>query len=148
MSTRKGVVVLGVAALAAVMGVGPVEAQVSGRVVFADGPVGVSIVFGDRPARVAVPARVLRRVVAPARYRPGMSLYELDLYLERIEREYDFYHGMHPRDAYYRHGWGARELQAYVHWLKGERRFLRDERRRLERELRDRDRRGRGHGRW
>jgi hypothetical protein len=153
---RKGVVVLGLAAVAAVVGVDRRMRRSSGRVVFADGPIGVSIVFGDRHERVVVPTRVVRRAALPARYRPGMSLYQLDLYLERIEREYDYYRRMHPRDAYIHHGWSPRELRAYVRWLKDERRFLRDERRRLERGMRgwerDRDRDwgddGRGRGRW
>jgi hypothetical protein len=149
-SVRKGVVVLGAAAVAAVVGAAPAQAQVSGRVVFADGPIGVSIVFGDRYDRVVVPARVVRRPALPARYRVGMSLRELDLYLARIEREYDYYRRMHPRDAYFHHGWSPSELRAYVRWLRDERRFLRDERRQLERALRgwERDGRGRGRGRW
>jgi hypothetical protein len=144
---RRGVVVLGVATVAAVVGASPAEAQVSGRVVFADGPIGVSIVFGDRPERVVVPARVVRRAAIPARYRAGMSLYQLDLYLERIEHEYDYYRRMHPHDAYIYHGWSPGELRAYVRWLKDERRFLRDERRRLDRGLRGWERQGRGRGR-
>jgi hypothetical protein len=148
MFTRNGVVVLGIAALAAGL-VESAEAQVSGRVVFADGPIGVSVVFGDRPARVVVPRRVVRRSAVPARYRRGMSLYELDLYLARIDSEYDYYRRMHHRDAYYTLGWTKHELRAYVRWLRDERRLLRDERRRLERAgrgwERDRDRRGR---RW
>lgn len=144
---RKGVVVLGVAAIAALAGVGGAEAQVSGRIVFADGPIGVGIVFGDRRERVVVPPRVVHRAALPATYRQGMSLRQLDLYLSRIEHEYDFYRRMHPRDAYIHHGWSPRELSAYVRWLKDERRFLRDERRRLERGLRGWERDGRGRGR-
>ena len=149
----KGVVVLGVVALA--MGLaGSAEAQVSGRVVFADGPIGVSIVFGDRPATVAVPARVVRHAPRPVIYRRGMTLRQLDLYLARIEYEYDYYRKMHPHEAR-RLGWSVPDLRAYVRWLRDERKWLREERRFLERGYYgwerdwdwDDDRPGRGRGR-
>jgi hypothetical protein len=149
----RGVVVLGVAALALGLA-GAAEAQVSGGVVFAPGPIGLSIVFGDRPAGVLVPARAIRHAAWPAVYRRGMSLRQLDLYLARIEHEYGFYRKMHPHEAR-RLGWSVPELRAYVRWLEGERRWLREERRMLERGLHgwerdwdDDDRRsGRGRGR-
>ena len=148
----RGVVVLGLVALASGLAASA-EAQVSGRVVFADGPIGLSIVFGDRPVALAVPARVVRHTAAPVRYRPGMSLRQLDLYLARIEYEYDYYRKMHPREAR-RLGWSMPELRAYVRWLKDERRWLREERRVLERgfygwerDWDDDDRPGRGRGR-
>lgn len=151
----KGVVVLGVVALALGLG-GSAEAQVSGRVVFADGPIGLSIVFGDRPATVALPVRVARRAPRPVVYRPGMSLRQLDLYLARIDYEYGLYRKMHPHEAR-RLGWSVPELRAYVRWLRDERSWLREERRLLERgpygygwerdRDDDRDRPGRGRGR-
>ena len=154
----KGVVVLGMVALALGFA-GSAEAQVSGRVVFADGPIGFSIVFGDRPATVVVPVRTVRPAPRAVVYRRGMTLRQLDLYLARIEYEYDLYRKMHPREAR-RLGWTMPELRAYVRWLKDERRWLRDERRRLERGYygwerdwedwdrdNDRDRPGQGRGR-
>lgn len=163
MSTRRGVVVKGVVALGAAAMVaglaGRVEAQVSGRVVFADGPIGVSVVFGERPAPVVLPGRVVYRSAPVARYRAGMTLRQLDLYLARIEYEYDFYRKMHPREAR-RLGWSVPELRHHVRWLKDERRWLREERARLTRDYGaygwdgdrddwddDRSRRGRGRGR-
>jgi hypothetical protein len=153
----KGVVVLGVAGLTVALA-GSAEAQVSGRVVYADGPIGLSIVFGDRPAAATVPARVVHYAPRPAIYRRGMTLRHLDLYLARIEHEYDFYRKMHPHEAR-RLGWSMPELRAYVRWLRDERRWLREERRRFERgyygwerdwdrdQGRDRPGRGRGGGR-
>jgi len=151
MSTRAlfglmgGMVIGGVAATS-------VEAQVSGRVVFQDGPIAVDVVFGPRhPTAVAVPRAVRRPVAAPVRYRAGMSLVELDRYLERVELEYDLFRHMGAREAWYRFGWTRDELRSYVRFLRDERRFLRDERERLLAVYyapgpRD-ERPGRGHGR-
>lgn len=106
--------------------------QVSGRVVLAGGPIGVSVVFGpDAPRPVAYRRVVRRDVPAPVRYRRGMTLRELEHYLERIEYEYDLYRRMHPDDAYYNFGWTRGQLRDYVRWLRDERRFLRDEHKRL-----------------
>jgi len=134
MSTRKGVVVkgvvvMGMAALAAGLA-SPAEAQVSGRLVFADGPIGVSLVFGERPAPVVLPGRVAYRPAPPLRYGRGMSLRQLDLYLARIEHEYALYRRMHPHEAR-RLGWSVSELRHYVRWLRDERSWLREERARL-----------------
>jgi len=107
-----------------------------------------------------LPARVVYRSAPAVRYRPGMTLRQLDLYLAHIEYEYDVYGHMHPHEAR-RLGWSVPELRHYVHWLRDERRWLRDERARLTRDFGywDRDRyddrrdepprrgRGRGHGR-
>ena len=73
-----------------------------------------------------------------------MSRRELDLYLARIEYEYELYRHMHPHEAR-RLGWSIPELRAYTRWLKSERDRLREERRWLERDRHwDRDfRRGR-----
>jgi hypothetical protein len=130
MFTRKGVVVLGMAALATLTAASRANAQVSGHVVLADGPVGVSIVFGHRPAPVVLPARVVHRSAVPVRYRSGMTLRQLDVHLSRIEYEYDLYRKMHPHEAR-RLGWSVPELRAYVRWLKDERSWLREERSRL-----------------
>jgi len=167
MSTRQGVIVKGAAVLGtALLGTallaagfaGPVGAQVSGRVVLATGPVGASVVFGGRPAPVAPSARVVYPSAHVARYRPGMSLRQLDIYIARIEREYDFYRNMRPHEAR-RLGWSVPELRHYVRWLRDERRWLREERDRLTRDFRywdrvgyddwgdDRPGRGRGRGR-
>ena len=162
MSTRQGVIVKGVAvlgtALLAAGLAGPVGAQVSGRVVLATGPVRASVVFVGRPAPVAPSARVVYRSADVVRYRPGMSLRQLDLYLARIEHEYAFYRNMHPHEAR-RLGWSVPELRHYVRWLRDERRWLREERDRLTRDFRywdrvgdddwgdDRPGRGRGRGR-
>lgn len=161
MSTRrgvvvKGVVVMGMAALAAGFA-SSAEAQVSGRVVFSEGPIGVSVVFGQRPAPVVLPSRVVYRSPQPARYRSGMSLRQLDAYLSRIEYEYDLYRRMHPHEAR-RLGWSVPELRHYVKWLRDERRWLREERARMTRGYYvydrdwddddwDDDRPGRGRGR-
>ena len=131
LTRRGGVVVLGVAAVALGLA-GSAQAQVSGRVVLADGPIGLSIVFGERPATVAVPVRVSRYAARPVVYRRGMTLRQLDVYLARIEHEYDFYRRMHPHEAR-RQGWSMPELRAYVRWLRDERSWLREERRLLER---------------
>jgi hypothetical protein len=61
-----------------------------------------------------------------------MSLRQLDVYLARIEHEYDVYRKMHPHEAR-RLGWSVPELRHYVRWLRDERRWLRDERVRLTR---------------
>jgi hypothetical protein len=114
------------------VGATSVEAQVSGRVVFQDGPVAVDVVFGPRhPTAVEVPRVVRRPVAAPVRYRAGMSLVELDRYLERIELEYDLFRHMGVREAWYRFGWTRDQLRSYVRFLRDERRFLRAERERL-----------------
>ena len=104
-----GAVILGAGAASA-------AAQVSGRVVLNQGPIAVDVVFGS----------------APVRYQRGMSLRELDLYLARIEYEYDFFRRMHPKEAEYRFGWSREQLRAYVRFLRDERRFLRDERERYD----------------
>jgi len=159
MSTRRGVIVKGVAVLGAAVAAaglaGSAAAQVSARVVFVAPPVGVDVVVG-RPAPVVLPTRVAHRPARVVRYRPGMSLRELDLHLARIEYEYDLYRRMHPHEAR-RLGWSVPELRHYVRWLRDERRWLRDERARLTRDFRswDRDwrddrrddRPGRGRGR-
>ena len=109
-----------------------VEAQVSGRVVFQDGPIAVDVVFGARhPTAVEAPRAVRRPVAVPVRYRAGMSLVELDRYLERIELEYDVFRHMGSREAWYRFGWTRDQLRSYVRFLRDERRFLRAERERL-----------------
>lgn len=127
--------------------------QVSGRVVLAGGPIGVSVVFGPERARRVEYRQRTARVVrydapVPVRYRRGMSFYELERYLQHIEYEYDLYRRMHPSDAYYYFGWSRDELRDYVRWLRDERRFLRDEHKRLTRVYRigyrDFDDRGRG----
>ncbi|MGD8870754.1 MAG: hypothetical protein PVJ80_04155 [Gemmatimonadota bacterium] len=144
-----GVVIFGAA------GAAPARAQVSGRVVLASGPIGVSVVFGSEGARRVEHRRRVARVVryeapVPVRYRRGMSLAELELYRGWIEREYDVYRHMHPDDAYYYFGWSRGELRDYVRWLRDERHFLRDEHKRLERlyraQYRYDDRPGHGHG--
>lgn len=129
----KGVVVLGIVALALGFA-GPAEAQVSGRVVLSDGPIGLSVVFGNRHPAVALPGQVVRYPPPPVVYRRGMTLRQLDLYLARIDYEYGLYRKMHPHEAR-RLGWSVPELRAYVRWLKDERRWLREERRLLERGL-------------
>lgn len=151
-----GVVVIGAA------GAAPARAQVSGRVVLESGPIGVSVVFGPEGARRVAHRRRVARVVryeapVPVRYRRGMSLAELELYQDWIEREYELYRHMHPDDAYYYFGWNRDELRDYVRWLRDERHFLRDEHRRLERLYRAEyryygddhydDHPGKGHGR-
>ena len=142
MSKRRGVIVKGVAvlgaAVAAVGLVGSAEAQVSARVVFVAPPLGVDVVVG-RPAPVVLPTRVAYRPARVVRYRPGMSLRELDLYIARIEYEYDLYRKMHPHEAR-RLGWSVPELRHYVRWLRDERRWLHDERARLTRDFRSWDR--------
>jgi hypothetical protein len=136
MSTRGGVIVKGVvlgAAVAAAAGlVGTAEAQPSRQVVFVDPPVGVGVFVVGRPAPVVLPPRVAYHAPRVVRYRPGMSLRQLDVYLARIEHEYDVYRKMHPHEAR-RLGWSVPELRHYVRWLRDERRWLRDERVRLTR---------------
>lgn len=121
-------------ALAALMGTSPASAQVSGRVVLDEGPIAVDIVFGPRRDAVIRHPRVVRRVEPEiVRYRPGMSLWQLERYLDRIEYEYSLYGHMSPVRAAYELGWSRAQLHTYVRWLKDERRFLRAERARLER---------------
>lgn len=160
MLTRTMVGLMGVVVFAAA-GADQARAQVSGRVVLGSGPIGVSVVFGPEAARRVEHRRRVTRVVryeapVPVRYRRGMSLAELVLYQDWIEREYDLYRHMHPDDAYYYFGWSRHELRDYVRWLRDERHFLRDEHKRLERLYRAEYRyyddhpgrgRGRGHGR-
>ncbi len=124
---------------------GAVEAQVSGRVIFEEGPIGVDIVFGPRPSVVVEygdrrydprPARAGSRVVVvderrPVRYRRGMSLRQLEHYLAWVEGEYRYFKRLHPYEAYDRFGWGERDLDRYVDWLKDERKFLERERKEL-----------------
>lgn len=129
-----------------------VEAQVGGRIVFQDGPIAVDVVFGPRhPTTVEAPRPARRLVATPVRYRAGMSLVELDWYLERIELEYDVFRHMGAREAWYRFGWTRDQLRSYVRFLRDERRFLRAERERLLATYRPQGPRnehpGRGHGR-
>ena len=134
------------------LGTTPVEGQLRGRVVLHEGPIAVDVVFGPQYRQTR--ARPVRRIEpVPVRYRVGMTLRELDHYLDRIEYEYDLYRRMSAREARFRLGWSRSELRSYVRFLRNERRFLRDERRRLEREWRadawrfERPGRGQGRGR-
>lgn len=120
--------------------VGTAAAQISGRVIFREGPIGVDVVFGRRPSVVIDVNRGPRgRVVAdrrPARYAPGMSLLELRRYRAWIEAEYRTFRRMDEEEAWYRLGWTERQLEDYVDWLKDERRFLKREDKRLRRAMR------------
>ncbi|MDX1648028.1 MAG: hypothetical protein R3304_12850, partial [Longimicrobiales bacterium] len=89
-----------------------VEAQVSGRIILEEGPIGVDIVFGPQPSVVVEYGRrphVVRRghyePRRPPRYRPGMSLGELERYMTWIESEYRYFRGLHPVDAWELFGW-------------------------------------------
>jgi hypothetical protein len=120
---------------------------VGGQVVLVGGPIGVSVVFGPEVARTVEPRRWVRYdSPPPVRYRRGMALAELDYYRERIEYEYDLYRRMRADDAYFHLGWTRGQLRDYVQWLRQERKFLRDEHKRLSR-LYDHDFGGRGRGR-
>lgn len=133
----------------------PAAAQISGRVILEEGPIGVDIVFGPRPSVVVEygdgryrdrrPQARGRVVVVegrrPVRYHRGMSLVELERYLQWVEAEYRFFRRLHPYDAWERFGWTERELDRYVDWLKDERKFLKRERK----ELRKLYRGGRGY---
>lgn len=135
MWTDRGLsMVLAVVATAAMTA--PVTAQVSGRVIIEEGPIGVDVVFGSRPAvrveygdrrphyRDSGPHYERRR---PVRYVRGMSLLELERYMAWIESEYRYFRRLHPDDAYYQLGWTEYELDRYVDWLKDERKLLRKE---------------------
>jgi hypothetical protein len=130
----------------------PAAAQVSGHVVLGGGPIGLSVVFGPQATRVVEPrVHVRYEAPAPVRYRAGMSLRELEYYLERIDFEYELYRRMRPDEARYRFGWSRDQLRDYVRWLRDERNFLRDEQKRLLRSQRFDPRdfghpRGRGRG--
>ena len=147
---RALLVPMGMVAIAA-MAATPLDGQLSGRVVLREGPIAVDVVFGPRHARTERYRVVHREVHVPVRYRAGMSVWELERYLERIEYEYEYFRQLHPRDAYYEYGWTRDELRSYVRFLRDERRFLRAERERLyelHRADRDRwERPGRGGGR-
>ena len=130
MSNRAWSGLMGAALMMALAGA-PVAAQVSGRVVLREGPIAVDVVFGQRYEAVRHHRPVRRVAPLPVRYRAGMSLWQLERYLERIELEYDLFRRMDPRDAYYDYGWTRRELRAYVRFLRDERSFLRAERDRL-----------------
>ena len=138
-----------VAALA--LGGGDAAAQISGRVVLREGPIGVEVVFGQQPRVVVGVHRGPRgRVVEsrqPARYQPGMSLVELERYLYWVEVEYDTFKHMDEDEAWYRLGWTERQLDDHVDWLKDERKFLKKEHKRLRRLIRDRGRDDR-YGEW
>lgn len=148
--------------LAAIVSAGlaaPAGAQVSGRVILEEGPIGVDVVFGPRPSvhveygdrrphyREPAPRYERRR---PVRYVRGMSLLELERYMAWIESEYRYFKRLHPDDAYYRLGWTAYELDRYVDWLKDERKLLRKEHKWLRKRHRGRgpfvDHPGRGRG--
>ncbi|MDX1495297.1 MAG: hypothetical protein R3253_14620 [Longimicrobiales bacterium] len=129
------------------------DAQISGRVILQEGPIGVDVVFGPRPSVVVEygerpryqprAPRYRERVVEvrrPVRYHRGMTLVELERYLDWVEAEYRYFKRIHPDEAYYELGWTERELDRYVDWLKDERRFLKRERK----ELRKLYRQGRG----
>ena len=135
-------------------GVTPIEAQFSGRIIVNEAPIAVDVVFGPGYRAVGhVASGPRRRASAPVRYRVGMSMWELERYLDRIEYEYDLYRRMNWRDARYRLGWTREQLRDYVRFLRDERKFLRAEQRRLQRLYRaelHRDQhpgRGRAHGR-
>jgi len=152
MSARALWAVMGGMVLMATVLVTPADAQLSGRVVLREGPIAVDVVFGPQYGTTRQDQRVIRREApAPARYREGMSLFELERYLERIEYEYDTYRRMDSRDAYYYLGWTRDQLRDYVHFLRDERGRLRAEKRRVERLVRAEQRRferpGRGRGR-
>lgn len=136
---------LAIAATGAILSLGSAasaQAQLSGRVIIEEGPIGVDVVFGPRPSVVVEygdrrryeprhhprarshPPATGRR---PVRYERGMSLVELERYLSWIEAEYRYFRRLHPDDAYYHFGWTEYELHRYVDWLKHERRFLREE---------------------
>lgn len=143
MSVRMSV--FGMALFAALaLGGGEVAAQISGRVVLREGPIRVDVVLGQRPRVVVGANRAPRgRVIehrAPARYELGMSLYELERYLEWVEVEYDTFKHMDEDEAWYRLGWTERQLEDHVDWLKDERKYLKKERKRLRKLLRDRGR--------
>lgn len=137
----------------------PAGAQISGRVIIEEGPIGVDVVFGQRPAvrveygdrrphyREPAPRYERRR---PARYVRGMSLLELERYMAWIESEYRYFKRLHPDDAYYQLGWTEYELHRYVDWLKDERKLLRKEHKWLRKRHRGRgpfmDHPGRGRG--
>lgn len=134
------------------------EAQISGRVIFEEGPIGVDVVFGSRPRVVVEYGRTPRYEGAapryesrrPVRWRRGMSVFELERYLDWIEAEYHYFRRLHPYDAYDLYGWTEYELDRYVDWLKDERKFLRHEHERLTRRHpghHGRGARGRGRGR-
>ncbi len=127
----------------------PVAAQVRGRVVVDEWPIAVDIVFGTPRATVVRRPRVVRRPEPEiVRYRPGMSLWQLERYLDRIEYEYDLYGRMSAERAAYELGWTHAQLHEYVRWLGNERRFLRAEHSRLERlERAAHKTHGHGHGR-
>ena len=123
----------------------PAHAQISGRVIIEEGPIGVDVVFGPRPSVVVEYGdrrpRLGRRAPAydsrrPVRYVRGMSLVELERYMAWIEAEYRYFRGLHPDDAYYELGWSEWELYEYVDWLKEERRFLRKEHKWLRKSMR------------
>ncbi|MDH3208423.1 MAG: hypothetical protein OEO79_17610 [Gemmatimonadota bacterium] len=130
--------------------------QVSGHVVLGSGPIGLSVVFGQQADRVVQYRGRVGRAPLPVRYRPGMSLQELEYYQQHIDYEYELYRRMRAEDAYYNLGWNRDQLRDYVRWLGDERRFLRDEHKRLRKLYRDqqryfdryeRDRHPRGRGR-
>jgi len=130
------------------VGIAPVAGQVRGRVVVAQGPIAVDIVFGTRPDAIIRHPRVVRRASSEiVRYRSGMSLWQLERYLDRIEYEYDLYGHMSAAHASYELGWSRAQLHEYVRWLSNERRFLRAERARLERLERASHKTPPGHGR-
>ncbi len=142
--------------LMAMTGAGaPAQAQVSGRVIFEEGPIGVDIVFGTR-APVVVEHRDAPRYEhrarhgsrRPVRWQHGMSIVELERYLIWIEAEYRYFKDLHPEDAYYLYGWREWELVRYREWLKEERKFLRKQwKGDWEHDGWDDDR-GRGRGEW
>jgi hypothetical protein len=139
---------LGIAATGAILGLSavtsigatPARAQISGRVILEEGPIGVDVVFGPRPSVVVEYGdgrryeprdhRRVRHAVSgrrPIRYERGMSLAELEDYLAWIEGEYRYFRRLHPDDAYHYFGWTEYELDRYVDWLNHERKFLREE---------------------
>lgn len=135
-------VIAAAGALLSLGSVTPARAQIAGRVIIEEGPIGVDVVFGPRPSVVVeygdrrrYEPRHRPRVRShppasgrrPVRYERGMSLVELEDYLAWIEAEYRYFRRLHPDDAYYHFGWTEYELDRYVEWLKHERKFLKEE---------------------
>lgn len=156
MSNRSSLLTLALAALG-LAAPGPADAQISGRVIIQEGPIGVDVVFGPRPSVVVEHVRTAPRYEPrprheprrPVRYHRGMTLVELESYRAWIEDEYRYFRRLHPDDAYHHFGWSEWELDAYVDWLKDERKSVKKEHKRLRKLLRDRGRwdgAGRGRG--
>ncbi|MDH3206829.1 MAG: hypothetical protein OEO79_09460 [Gemmatimonadota bacterium] len=116
-------------------------AQISGRVELREGPVAVNLILGRRSdvtyrrphGQVVVDRR-------PMRYEPGMDLLELERYLDWVKAEYRTFKRMDEDEAWYHLGWNERQLDDYVDSLKDERKWLKRERKRLRRLVRDWDR--------